>query len=515
MTVETRTSKSVKNSKVALLYFIFVFAIGFFSRRVFLEHLGAEVLGLNTTAVNLLQFINLAELGIGTAIASTLYKPLFGKDIQTINEIVSLQGWLYRRIAYIVMIVAVILICFFPIIFNNSTLPVWYAYSTFSVLLFSSLLGYFVNYKQVILSANQQEYLVVCSYKSVINILKGVFQIIAISYFSNGYVWWLVLEVCFAIIASLTLNRTIKKAVPYLKTDISRGKELAKKYPDVTKKIKQLFFHKMGGYSLTQLQPLIIYAFTSLIVVAYYGNYLFIITGLTILMNALFNGIGASVGHLIAEGNKNRILSLFEELYSSRFLLTSILCISTYYLSPLFISLWLGEEYIMDNSTLLLMLISFFIIGIRGAVDNYLAAYGLFSDTWAPVVEILLNITLSILLGSIWGLNGVLIGTIISLLIIILGWKPYFLFIKGLKVSYIIYLKIFIKHIFVIGLIVGILSLIEIKLPLVIVSNKYLNFIWNALIVFTSSLVTMSLLLSIVSRGMRSFTKRVYKILFK
>ena len=95
MVTDSRTSKSIKNSLVALAFYFINLVLQFFSRKVFLDYLGAEILGLNTTATNLLQFLNLAELGIGSAIACTLYKPLLEKDTVAINEIVSLQGWLY------------------------------------------------------------------------------------------------------------------------------------------------------------------------------------------------------------------------------------------------------------------------------------------------------------------------------------------------------------------------------------------------------------------------------------
>ena len=97
MPESSRTAKSIKNAKVALIFYFINLVLQFFSRKVFLDYLGAEVLGLNTTAQNLIGFLNLAELGIGGAIAFTLYKPIYEKNTQVINEIVSLQGWLYRR----------------------------------------------------------------------------------------------------------------------------------------------------------------------------------------------------------------------------------------------------------------------------------------------------------------------------------------------------------------------------------------------------------------------------------
>lgn len=126
-----------------MLFYIINLVLAFISRKVFIDHLGIEVLGLNTTATNILGFLNIAELGIGSAISYTLYHPLFEKDRQMVNEIVSVQGWLYRKVAYVMILGACILIFFFPLIFKKMELPMWYAYASFIVLLVSSLFGYF------------------------------------------------------------------------------------------------------------------------------------------------------------------------------------------------------------------------------------------------------------------------------------------------------------------------------------------------------------------------------------
>lgn len=184
----SRTRKGLKNSGVALSYYIFNMVLGFISRKVFIDHLGASILGLNTTAQDILGFLNLAELGVGSAIAFTLYKPLAMNDRQAINEIVAVQGWLYRKIASFVGVGALVIMLFFPLIFKKIELPIWYAYASFIALLYSALLSYFVNYRQILLSANQMEYKITYSYKYVL-LLKTLFQIIAICYFSNGYIW--------------------------------------------------------------------------------------------------------------------------------------------------------------------------------------------------------------------------------------------------------------------------------------------------------------------------------------
>lgn len=175
MVENSRTSKSLKNVKVALIFYFINLVLSFFSRKFFLDYLGAEILGLNTTAQNLLGFLNLAELGIGGAVSYALYKPLFLNDLRSINEIVSIQGWLYRRIAVIITIAACVLMCFFPLIFEKAKVPLWYTYASFCVCLFSALLGYVFNYKQIVLTADQKEYKITLNIQGI-KVVKVIFN---------------------------------------------------------------------------------------------------------------------------------------------------------------------------------------------------------------------------------------------------------------------------------------------------------------------------------------------------
>lgn len=445
---DSRTSKSIKNSSVALIFYAINLLLQFFSRKVFLEYLGNDILGLNTTAMNLLQFLNLAELGISTAVGFTLYAPIAHKDKDTINEIITLQGKLYKRIALMIIGGAIILMAFFPLIFGKITLPLWYAYASFGVLLFSSLLGYFYNYRQVILSASQQDYKIQYSFKTV-QLLKIVVQIFVIKYSSFPYLWWLILEGGFAILSSMSLTWMTNRTFPWLKNINMPFKTLKKKYPEFTKKIKQLFIHKIGTFVLTQSSPIIIYAYTSLATVTYYGNYLLIITGVQQLMSAIFNSLTAGVGNLVVESNLKKIWEVFDELFSIRFFISSVICFTIYQITPYFIRAWIGSEYVMSNITLVLMVITLFINLTRYTVETFINAYGLYQDVFAPAIEAALNIGLSIIFGYLWGLNGILLGVVVSLVVIVLFWKPYFLFTRALKGFLKLYIAIYLKHLLI------------------------------------------------------------------
>lgn len=501
-----RTKNSLRNSFVAVGLQLVALLIGFWSRRIFLNHLGTELLGLNTTAQSLLGFLNLAELGIGSAIAVTLYKPIFDNDKESIKEIVSLQGWLYKIIACIVIAGSIVLSFFFPSIFSKTNLPLWYAYASFGVLLYSSLLGYFVNYKQILLDAHQLNYKIQLSTKTVA-ILKLVAQAFAVKYLDNGYIWWLGLETVAATIMCIILSRTVNRTFPFIREKVENPSSLRHKYPEVSTKVKQLFVHKIAGFAIGQTAPVIIYAFASLTLVAKYGNYLIFTNNLNLILAACFMGLTAGVGNMIASRDRELTIKVFRELFSIRFLMTVVCCICLWFLIDPFIKLWIGEEYILDRSTLMLIVAAFYIQNSRGVVDVYKEAYGLFSDIWAPLAEAFLCVGLAIIGGKFWSLDGILAGFIIGEILIVKIWKPIFLFRCGLHLPLGTYIALSAKHI-VAGIITfAIVYGLTAAIPMD-PSSSYTSFFLEASVIFILCAIILFFILLLFEKGMRGFVKR-------
>ena len=495
---------------MALLLQFISLLLGFFSRKIFLDYLGTEVLGLNSTASSLLSFLNLAELGIGSAVVVTLFKPLFQNDKETAREIVALQGWLYKRIACFIIFGSIVLMFFFPRIFSKMDLPLWYAYATYSAFLFSSLLGYFVNYKQILLSADQKEYKIQLNYR-VVFIVKVLAQALAVRFLANPYIWWLAFEVSFAVIGSIILSRVVFKEYPFLKEKVKSPGELRHKFPDVVTKVKQMLFHKIGGFVLNQTSPIIIYAYASLTLVALYGNYLLITNNLSLLLGAVFAGLGASVGNMIAEGDRSLILKVFKEIFSSRFLAVMVCSICIWLLADPFISVWLGSEFILDRMTLFLIIVLFYLGAMRTVVDTFISSYGLFQDIWSPVVEAVLNLGCSIGLGYFYGLHGILAGVIISQLLVIFTWKPYFLFTRGLKEPIGLYIVLYAKHLLAGALCFVVVRALSGLIPIDPASSLW-AFLLYASIVFICCTFILGGILFAVEPGMRSFIRRMMTV---
>lgn len=509
---ESRVKKSLKNAKVNLLFYFITLVLSFISRKVFLDYLGADFIGLIGTLQNLIGFLNLAELGISTAIGYVLYKPLFSNNHKDITEIVSLFGYLYRKIGFIIIVGGIVLGCFIPILFSKSEYNLSIIYVAYTFFLFSTVLGYFLNYKQTLLSVDQKNY-IITGYFQTTGIIKTIIQI-AIVYYTRNYYIWIVLELVFSIIYSFVLNWKIRKIYPWLQTDIVDGKNIITKYPEIIKYIKQLFIHKIANFVQNQTTPLLIYAIISLKEVAYYGNYTIIVSKLAFLVNNIFDGSQASVGNLVAEGDNNKIKQVFYEIMSLRYFFSGIFVFSLYNLTEPFISLWLGDEYILNKSILIIMLINTYISQTRGAVDLFINGFGLFSDIWAPCTEAAISLILSLILGYFWGLEGILLGVTISLIIIVCIWKPILLHKKGFKTSIKYYFKIVSKFIFLLSVSWS-LSYVIISLFKEAITHDYIT--WIIYSILTTSLfgIILFILMYISEKSMRTLVKRFIVYLLK
>lgn len=510
MKENTRTHRTLQNSRMSLLLFLFQIFVGFYSRKVFLDYLGTEVLGVNTTLGNILSFLNLSELGIGIAMATSLYKPIQEKDHETICEILSVQGILYKRIAIILCCLSIPILVYMPYIFPSTECDIKYIYLAYIIFLGGSIAGYLWNYRQILLGADQKNYKLMPWIHGV-RYTKITFQILFLTVIDFGIWGWILMEFISDIAMVFVINWILRKEYPWLYTVAIPVKELLNKYHWLIIKTRQIFIHKIGLFVLEQTAPLIIYSLVSLNMVTYYANYMVLIGYTTTLMNVIFEGMGASIGSLVAENNKKHTLEVFWELFTSRIWISAIACFALYnYMNP-FITLWIGDQYILDETSLLLMIAIMFLRITRTVTDSFNHAYQLFGDIWSPVAEAIINLGTSFWLGSIWGLNGILTGILISLLATGLFWKPYYLFSRGLKYPTIAYYFQYAIHIVI--LIGCSLSSIYIFKGIKITDSEIGNIWISQTLVFVVFILSSFAILFITTSSMRRFCKRIYGII--
>lgn len=441
MQKESRVKKTMLNAKINLICYFASFITAFFTRKILLDHLGTEFIGFTGTVGSLLSFLNLAELGIGTAIGYVLYKPIADGDKFKINEVISVLGYLYRIIGLAILSLGIIGSLFLPLIFPDTEIPLGVIYFAFYAYLAASMIGYFVNYRAALLSADQRNY-IVTGYFQITTTCKVILQMILAIYFGSFYIY-LAIELIGGIINAIILNWKINQTYPWLKSEIKLGKQLFKKYPVIIKYTKQIFAHKVGGLVQGQLTPFLIYSFVSLPMVALYTNYTILTQKLEGLISGVINSTGAAIGNLIAEGNKERILKVFRELLAIRIFVASIAASCIYTFASPFIGVWLGEEYILNGYTVALIAILSGLGIARGVLDQFCYGCGLFADVWAPYAESLIMVIFAVASGYYYGLPGVLCGPLVSIIAIIYIWKPYYLFSRGFKLPVLKYWKLF------------------------------------------------------------------------
>ena len=400
------------NIKVGMVFYVLSLFLAFFSRKIFLDCLGAEFIGLTGMLMNIMSFLSVAELGIGTSIVYFLYKPLQEDNHQKINEVMSILAYLYRCIGLIIGSCGIIVSLFFPWWFGHLTTGLPLVYFAFYSFLGSSVAGYIFNYKQLLVSANQKQYLV-NSYFQTIGIVQSIAQILLAYYYRNLWLW-VVVGLVFTIIGIIIFNHRIQQLYPWLNIDLRKGRENLKKYPEVLKKTRQIFVQRIKDFILYQSDEIMVGMFVSVVKVAFYGNYMIIINKLNFLVNILSEGLSAGVGNLIAEGNENKIMKIFWELTAARFFILGVIIFSLLMFFQPFIGCWVGQQYQLSNIIVYLLIFNLFIRYQTAAVYIYIGSAGLFGDVWAAWIELAVNLSVTLLLAPTYGIAGILLGKIIS-----------------------------------------------------------------------------------------------------
>ena len=503
---ESRVHKSLLNAKVNLVFYFLSLFFSFYSRKIFLECLGDNFIGLTGTLGNILGYLNLVELGIGSCISFFLYKPLQCGDRGKIEEILSVFGYLYRKIGLFILFAGCVVSLCFPWIFNEAGLGMGIVYFSFFSFLGSSLIGYFINYRQILLQADQKNYLVAIYFQSA-GLVKTALQIFLAYTYRNLYVW-VAIDFLFGILGCIILNWKINKEYPWLHPNIRKGKEFLKQYPQIVIKTKQVFLHKIKDFILRQSDEIFVYSFVSLKMVVFYGNYTMLINKFTLLLNMALDGVTSGVGNLVAEGNKRNTMKVFWELMSIRYIAAGIMFFGFFFMVEPFISLWLGNGYVLNKSVLILLLLYSYLLLTNGVVYMYLHAHGLYGDVWAMWTEMSINILLIFIAGSYIGIVGILIAKITSTTLILVLWKPYYLFKEGLKESLKLYWIGVLRYllIFVISFFIG--YLISVLLPINPL-NGWMDFILYGIILISIYIVCNIPLMYYWGPGVKDLVNRV------
>ncbi len=481
-----RSKSSAKNLVVALIGQAFGLIISFIARIIFVKFLSDEYLGLNGLFTNLLTMLSLVELGVGSALVYSLYKPLADGDNEKVKSLMDLYRKAYNIIGGVVLIIGILFIPFYRYLISEvpSISHLDFIYILFVL---NTAISYFYSYKRSLIICDQKRYIATI-YRYVFYFLLNVFQIIVL-FLTHNYILYLITQVVFTWLENICISIKADRMYPYLK-DKNIKKLDKKELNTISKNVRAMLFHKIGGVVVNSTDNILISKLVGLIAVGMYSNYYLITSALDTITAQFFNAITASVGNLGACTNSKKVKETFNTTFFLNYLIYGVITVCLLILFNPFIEVWLGKKYLFDFGVVLVITICFYLKGIRKTCLTFKDALGLFwQDRYKPIIESIINLVASIILGIKYGVLGIFMGTIISTVTTSLWIEPYVLYKYYFKENIIDYLYRFIKY----TLVVVLTYLIVQKIVILISINGILGLLIKGVVSLILSILIMTI----------------------
>lgn len=409
-----RKNIALKNALVSSLMQIVNIIIGFINHTFFLYFLNTEYLGVNGLYINILSVLSFAELGIGNAFTYSLYKPIAKKDFKKINSLLSF----FKKI-YIIIAITIFLLSLFVVPFlydmigkNNIKENLIVIYFLFVI---NTSISYLFSYKISFLIANQKNYLVQI-YTRLFQFILTIIQIL-ILYFTQNYTLYIILQIISTFLLNIFLSKKTDKLYPFIK-EKNKIKLNKKQKKEISENVKSLFWYRLGSVTLNSTDNIIISILINIKTVGICSTYTLLTQQLTKIVGLAINSITPTIGNLSTEDNKEKNYNVLYQLLIICIWVYGFISIMFIILINDFITLWLGVDYLLSETTILAIVFSLYINGVQYPTYAFRTAQGLFKQSkFIPLLAAVLNIILSFWWGKMIGLAGIFLATGISRLL--------------------------------------------------------------------------------------------------
>ena len=403
--------KIMRNSIIGVTYRVVILFLGFVSRRLFIHFIGDELLGLNSLYANLLDLLNLADLGLGVAVQYQLYEPIVQKDYEKVSGILCAARRIFNLIGICILILGVVMSAMIQYLIKETTYPMWFVRSAFLISVTGIALSYFFVHKRLFFTANEDI--------SITNVIDMVIRIITVTVslisiiVTKNYLIYLGINAVNGLVSNLIVSFVFRKKYPQIKLGM-RAK--ISSIRGLTKDLKQVVPLKLSNYVYNSTDSIVMSKFHGLIAVTLYANYMTLINAIMNIEYIMGNAVMASMGKLIKEtDDRNRVFDFYMNSQYLQVLLANFCTVSFVILSNPFISLWYGEKYLLGNGIFALLMVDFFIHTMYQPAYVVYGATGQFQkDKYITIASAVMNIVISVLLARVIGLAGVIIGTLVT-----------------------------------------------------------------------------------------------------
>lgn len=423
----TRTENVKRNTIFSIIKFAIQLVLQFVLRTVLIYTLGAKYLGVNGLFTNIFNLLNLAELGIGSAIVFSMYKPIAEGNMEQVKALNYLYKKLYFVIALVVGVLGAAITPFLPHLIKGDTTGLDInIYIVYLLFLANTLVGYLSAHKRSLLFAFQRND-VENKVKSGTLIVSTGLQIVALLLFKNFYAY-VILMVVGTLIDCILVQVFANKLYPEINGKAEPLHPSIKK--EITKNVAAMSMHKIGGAVVFSTDNILISALVSYIVLGYYSNYILVTTSLISFISLLVNSLQASVGNYMQTKTNNEVYGFYLKSNFAFSWIVGFCSVCLICLFQPFMYIWTGNmEYLLPNLSVLLIVISFYLSKMRTNTLMFRDCAGLmWQDRWKPIAEAGINLVASIVLAKFMGLNGIILGTIISTIVAPLWVEPFVLY---------------------------------------------------------------------------------------
>lgn len=419
-----RMKNSVRNIVYRLISQIATIILKFVSRTIFIQILGVEYLGINGLFSEILQMLSLTDLGFGTAMVFSMYKPLAEHDEKKLTQLVALYKKIYTIIAIVITVVGIGLIPFLQYLVNmDQNIPYLKVY--YLLYLANTVSSYLVVYKTCILNADQKNYLV-SKYNTIFSFLSLIGTTVFLL-LTHNFMVYLIVQVVFTYANNFYTSHVAEKMYPYIKNKVERLPKEEGKH--IFNNVKSVFIYKLSNTLVGSTDNTLISILIGTVTVGFYSNYSMIVNNITIFVNIIFSSVTASIGNLVVEANKKKNYEVYQMMQFISYILSTVVISGTYLLINDFVYVWLGENYLFDPLIVLAITVNMYFSIVLMPIWSYREATGMYLQTkYVMVATAVVNLIASIILGKILGLAGILFATSIARISTYFWYEPKLLF---------------------------------------------------------------------------------------
>lgn len=447
---------------------MFTYILQFVSRTVFIYTLGKEYLGISGLFTNIIGVLNVTELGLGAAVIFSLYAPLANNDKKRINSIMQMLRRAYFCIGAFILAAGIMLIPLLPYLMKKTTdlVNIPFIFMLYVIETVSSF--WFCAYKSLIFNADQKRY-VVSLYTYAAKIIGTVCQI-AVLFTLKSFVLYTLIGILVNILGNFMIAHKVDVCYPFLKEKAEPLPEAEKK--EIYKNVVGTATYKVNTMLINSTDNIVISAFISVAAVGVYDNYHMLSNTVFIFLRSVFTSATAGIGNYVAKEEKKKSEFLFRVMMFAMFWMFGFATICLWILLDPFIELAWGNDYLLEKTAVVAILIEFLIKSFQVVTIVYKDACGLFwKGKYRPVATTIVNLTVSLLLVQSLGILGVVLGTIASRLLTTWWFEPWMIYRNVFEMSCKMYFVRYFCAVAFVAIYIGILEILSLSFADVTVSN--------------------------------------------